>query len=673
MAGRGRLRAKGDQMGVEEVKSAAPDSAPESALPDLDALILDFFKILKVAFKMAAIYRMDHPAFKQTVVDFLARLEALFKVRSPLTIGFTPYSLFVDNRFWEDDRTIVELAQLFHFRKVKRLEFRRGLTLDELSRFAGKITLPIRDFIKEGGVGAILKNQRIVHIAAEELDYAQLLCGEGEEIKDIWPYLLMEAVEEDDAAKFGQLAESFEKVAARFNTEDLIQNEERQRHFARFFRYLKETASNKYRTCAQGLLKSLLVVRKVPAEAKFDELRLVISDLSDQDLASTLWEEIIGDDKFDALSFSVFSRIISKERHLKISASLKALFQTDDEANRRAEVERKIRTLLSGTSSQLLSDLYRQTLASLLSEVAFEKKMEIDAAQVAESYRYFLLNWLARETVLDSAVKCLERILEDWESIAEAENLDYLGSLWASLSDRAQELAAQPAYESLRKAVRGLVEGLILRGESGPALDAFVDTLGESLHDPATYLDKIFTEKTATPTLLRAYQTFFGSRLADFTARLEKHKSAVRLLERIADSLQSVVRPVSLDLLKKVYMLGERSVQVHALQAMGGQAEIDERFLFAALDRKDDEIKAEALVMLAKRERSRHVALAKLLNLQSPYGLRNRALIKHIRIVEAKDLRAARPFLKSLAQRKDIWNRRVRQEAFRVLEAWGEG
>jgi len=106
---------------------------------------------------------------------------------------------------------------------------------------------------------------------------------------------------------------------------------------------------------------------------------------------------------------------------------------------------------------------------------------------------------------------------------------------------------------------------------------------------------------------------------------------------------------------------------------MGGQAEIDERFLFAALDRKDEQIKAEALVLLAKRERSRHVALSKLLNLQSPYGLRNRTLIKHIRIVEAKDLRAARPFLKSLAQRKDVWNRRVRQEAFRVLEAWGEG
>jgi hypothetical protein len=660
-------------MGNEQPGSSSPVSETDSSASELDSLIRDFLKTLKVAFKMAAIYRMDHPAFKHTVVDLLAKLETLFKVLSPLTIGFTPHALFIDNRFWEDDKIILELAQLFHFRKIKKLEFRRGITLDELSRFAAKITLPIKEYIKAGGVRAILKSERVVHVTAEELDYAQLLRGEGEEIKDIWPYLLMEAVEEDDRTKLGQLAESFDKVAHKFNTEDLIQNEELQRHFFKFFRYLKETATDKYRTCARDLLKSLLAVRKAPPETKFEQLKVMISDLSEQDLASTLWEEIIGDDKFDSLSFSVFSRIISKERHMKISASLRALFQTDDHANRRPEVERKIRTLLSGSSSLLLSDVYRQTLASLLSEIEFEKKMEFDQTLLAQSYRFFHLNLLARETAAEFEVKSLERIREEWESIAQEENFDYLRPLWDVLETKKQRLAAVPAYESLRTDLAGLVESLILRGDSSPALDAFVDGLGESLHEQETYLDKIFGDKIATPTLLRAYLRFFPSSLADFKTRLERNKGSSPLLERIADSLKNVAAPASLDLLKTLYLLGEKRVKVRALQAMEGQSEVDERFLFAALDRKDDQIKAEALVLLAKRERSRHVALAKLLYIQSPYGTRNRALIKHIRIIEAKDLREARPFLTSLAQRKDVWNRRVRQEAFRVLEAWGEG
>ena len=292
-------------MGIEQPGSTPRVSGPAAPPVELDPLIRDFLKILKVAFKMAAIYRMDHPAFKRTVVDFMAKLESLFKLISPLSIGFTPHSLFIDNRFWEDDKIIIELAQLFHFRKIKRLEFRQGITLDELSRFAAKITLSIKEYIKAGGIRAILKSERIVHITAEELDYAQLLHGEGEEIKDIWPYLLMEAVEEDDRTKLDQLAESFDKVAHKFNTEDLIQNEELQRHFAQFFRYLKETSADKYRTCAKALLKSLLVIRKTPPETKFEQLKLMISDLSEQDLSSTLWEEIIGDDKFDSLSFSL--------------------------------------------------------------------------------------------------------------------------------------------------------------------------------------------------------------------------------------------------------------------------------------------------------------------------------------------------------------------------------
>jgi hypothetical protein len=74
-----------------------------------------------------------------------------------------------------------------------------------------------------------------------------------------------------------------------------------------------------------------------------------------------------------------------------------------------------------------------------------------------------------------------------------------------------------------------------------------------------------------------------------------------------------------------------------------------------------------------RNERTKHVAFAKLFKLQSPYGIRNKTLIRHIRLVEEKDLRAADLYVEPLAQRKDLWNRKVRQEALRVLEKWREG
>ena len=652
-----------------ESQPSTRETEPASSRDDL---IKEFLKILKVTFKMATIYRLEHPSFANTVSDFMAKLDALFTFFNPLSIGFTPHALFIDNRFWENEKSYLHLAQLFHFRKIIKLEIRQGSTLGELTRFAAKITLPLKEFIREGGARNILKKEQIVHITVEELDYAQLLRGEGEEIKDIWPYLLMEAVEEDDPRKLDQMAESFEKVAGKFNTEDLIQNEELQKSFVKFFRYLKETAEEKHRLCAKHLLRSVLAGKKTPVEAKFENLKLLISDMNEEDLASTLWEEIIANDKFDSLSFSVFSRIISKEWHKKVSTSLRDLFHSDEPRNRRPEVERKLRLLLSATSGQALSEIYRQTLSGILSEISFEKKMTFDHRLLQKNYRYLLLNLLAGDAPDDEAVKRLERIAEEWERIVEEGDLDFLKRLLEVLDNKEQSLAAQAAFQKLKGALAQHIESRILQGESRPDLDYFIDHLRERAFDRWVYLDKIFVEKTVTPTLLRACFGFFPAHLSDFFARLKTKASDSRLLEKIIDSLKSIDTPVSLAILKNIYSLGDTPVKLQAVKAMHSLTEIDEPFLFAVLEAKNIQLKGEALVLLTRHERAKHVALAKLLSLQSPYGTRNRKLIKHIRLVEERNLRDATRFLESLSLRGNFWNRRVRQEALRVLEKWVE-
>lgn len=640
---------------------------------DRDGLIKDFFTTLKVAFKNATIYNPEHPAFQKTVVDLMAKTEALLTAINPLTIGFTTHSLFVDNRFWEADKTFVELARLFHFRKLKLLEIRQGITADELMRFASKITLPLKEFIKEGGAQNILKKEKILHIAVEELDYSQLLKGEGEEIQEIWPYLMIEAVEENDSQKLHHMAESFERVIGKFNTEDLIQNEELHKNFAKFFKYLKDTGEEKYRSCARELLKSVLKGgKKTGPESKFENLKLLISDLKEEDLASTLWEEIISDDKFDSLSFSVFSKLIAKDRHLKISTSLRELFQSGDPINRRPEVEEKIRTLLSGTSGKFISEIYRQTLANLLSEISFEKRISFDHQRLQRNYRFLLLNALDKETQTSPAAKTLERIQEEWGRICQDKDLEYLKCLLEVLPKKKKELAGEPIYQETRTSISEFVENLILEGESSPDLDSFIGRLGESIFDRNIYLEKIFVQKTVTPTLLRAFFGFFTQYLFDFNARLQQKASDTRLLEKIAQSLKFIDTPISFVTLKKVFSLGDRPVKLMTLKIMQHLTEYDEKFLFSILETKEMSIKAEALVLLMRNEKAKQSAFRKLLDIESPYGIRNRTIAGHIKIVEEKNLREARPHLESLSQRKNFWNRKVREAASRVLEKWSE-
>jgi hypothetical protein len=645
--------------------------APAPAVPpDKDGLVRSMCRALRLAFKMASMYNSGHPAFTDSVNELMAKLEALFVHLNPVSIGFSPHALFIDGRFWEGERTYMDLAQLFHFRKIKRLEIRPGIPHAEFIRFASKIMLPVKLFIREGGAQAIVKKENCLHIAVDMLDYSALLHGEGEEIKDILPYLFMEAVEENDSAKLEDLAGSFGKVIGKFNTEDLIQNEELHKNFAKFFRYLKTTSEEKHRVATKQLLKTIVSARKIPTESKFENLKLLISDLSEADMASTLWEEIIGNEKFDSLSFNIFSRIVDKERHKKIATSLHTLFHTDDPGNRRAETESKIRILLSGVSSQIASEIYRQILSGLLNEIAFDKKITLDRNLLQRNYRFLLLVLLSQEDEAETAAADLGRIAEEWPCIVDEADFEFLLAYDEALANRAAAFGAEPACERARISIAEQVDSCLLRGETRPELDLFVNRLGRSLHPWESYAATVFKDRIVTSSLLLACFRFFPGEIEAFRAEIIKKGRDGELLGRIADALKLIDTPLSLDLLERIYEAGDDGVKVKALQAMQNLKEFDEAFLFQILNQPNELIQAEALILLLRNPRTKHVAFTKLFGRPSPYGLRNKVLLRNLEVVERYGLTEAAPYLEPLAERKNFWNRKVRQEAGRMLEAW---
>jgi hypothetical protein len=641
-------------------------------LVDKDDAIRDFLASLKVTLKTGTIYQMGHPAFQRAAEDLLSKITRLLEFSNPLSIGFTPDSLFLDNRFWESERTVVDLARIFHFRKIKTLEIREGISLDELMKFVSKLTLSLQEFIKEGGARKILEKEKILHITVEELAYSQLLKGEWEEIKDIWVYLLIEAVQENNREKLDHVAEIFERAVGGLNTEDVVQNEELQRTFYKFFTYLKGTQEDKYRNCSKSFLKTIMAGRRIGPEPKMENLRLLVSEMGTDDLASTIWEEILFDDKFDSLSFSIFSRVIDKERHAQISTSLRELFQSDNPLNRKPEVEQKIRALLSGKSGAYISEIYRQTLNSLLGEIKFEKRILFDHHLLRENYRYGLLNALAKETQPDDQARYLERIQEEWNQITGDKDLEYVKNLLEVLPRTRKDLGDRPAYQNVRRSISELIENMILAGENLPDFDSFIKSLKESVFERKAYLEKIFKEKIVTPPLLAAFFGFFTQYLFEFNARLKQKAADSPFLANVADSLKFIDTRVSLVTLKSIFLLGDVAIKFRALKSMENLTVLDQKFLFRILDSKNPSLRAEALTILIKDEHVRLTALERLLSIESPYGLRNRKLLRNIKLVEDMDIREAWPFLKILNRRKNFWNRKVRETTSRILEKWGE-
>jgi len=225
---------------------------------DKEDTLNDFLKTLKITSKNASLYNSEHPAFIAASTELKHKLDGLFTYFSPFKISFSPKSLLVEDEFLGKEKLHLELAHLFHQRKLKNITFFSGINQEELTTFVTRIFSPLVLILKLGGISEIIKKEKLTHISVEELDYSQLLLGEGEEIKDIWPYILQEAVTNPNKDKIIQAVDSFDKIAHDFQASDIFENADLSENFTRFFSYLKENEEDKFKICAKKLLKSTL-------------------------------------------------------------------------------------------------------------------------------------------------------------------------------------------------------------------------------------------------------------------------------------------------------------------------------------------------------------------------------------------------------------------------------
>jgi hypothetical protein len=626
------------------------------------------FGALKVSLKNASFYHKEHPAFIQSVENLSEQVNTLLSIVSPVKIGFTPNAVYFDEKYWEEDKTYRELARTFHFRKVKSLEIKKGLDLRELTAFIGHFHLPPKDIYKEGGLQNILKKEKIFHISVEELDYSQLLMGEGEEVKDVWTYLLDEAIVKQDTQQMDQVAENFEKIAGQLSPEDFAENEELNLNVNKLMIYMKKAQEEKFHSCAKVLVKTFTKNKKLTQETKTQKLRIIFADIGEEDFASALWEEIATDASFDALSFSIFTKLVEKDKQDRIASKLKEEAAKDDTLATSKEVREKIKELLSGTSSPYVSEIYRATLASLLQDIDIKKELHLDRSQLTTNYRYALLNLLVAEADVEMKKTLLAHILEEWNEIGESGDFEFLKNLAMTLKQENGGFSSETIAIKTNKLIADHVEKAVLRGQSSPYFDFFMESMEQSSLGVNDYLQRVFSEGKITPFILQFFFKFFSDSLIHFLISLEDKSSDNRFLERMTENIRLIDSPISLEILKAIYPLGNDTVKLKVLRAMQQLSSYDEKFLMPILHNGSLAHKKEALINLVKHEPTKKKALDVFFAIPSPFGLKNKIIRRHIQLVEEASIKEARDHIFAQSQKKDFWHRKVRKQAKMALE-----
>ncbi len=629
----------------------------------------DFLRALKLSIKNASIYPENHPTFIKSVTDVRNKIDSLLKVSSPLKIGFSPHSLFVEGKFFEKEILYKEIARDFHLRKIKTIEIREGITVEELNTFLAKVYLSPKDILETGGFRHILDEEKISHLAVEELDYSELLKGEGEELKDIWPYLLQEAVEQKDAQKITELADNFERTVGHIKIEDIFENVEMLENIDRFFAALKDIEKKKLRKCSKELLKAIIKNAEVLKETRVEDREKLFKDLHADDVASALLEEILTDDNFNTLSFQVFSKLAGKGEEKKIADSFSKQFHEQSLISHTPKVRNKIKDLLTAPTSDVISEVYRQTLSSLLNDFSFSEELTLDQNHLRKQYRYILLNMLDYEKRKKRLITILENIKAEWENIVREGDFGYLKYLLEVLN-RKNELTGESLSSEISQNILNLV---IDKAVSGGSPEDFVDFkrfLSKSFISVKAYLDKIFRENMFNAQVLKTFFLLYTDSLHLFQKHLLEKSSDSEFLHKIMESLENVDSSLSLESVKFIFSFSTGPTKLRALKAMQHFSTYDEGFLLKILEKGDYGLRKEALTILMREKSSKEKAIEMLFSVSSPRGIKNRILIENVRITQELELKEAKDSLTVLSQRKFFWNKNLRKEALKVLDKW---
>lgn len=629
--------------------------------------IIEFLKGMRMVLSNATAYFKEHPYFLKSITAFRQKAENLFSVLDPIRIEVAPHALFIDGKYWDKEVFYVELARTLHHHRIKSIEFRKGLTDEELIEFFGALAMPVREALRRGGIDNTLDKEKIPHMRVSALDYSSLLGEEGEESKDIWVYLFKEALDKDDIVKLNELADNFKRIAGKLNLDDLTNDTELKNNICDFLGHLNSKEKDKFYSCAKELLGSILKEKGVTEEGKIQKLKDYFKDFNKDDTARALWEEISGDDNFNYLNFAVFSRLFSEDTHKECAAVLEKKIKSPLAIS--ADIRKKIKEIFSSADSPFIPEFYRHALSWASQMDTGKHLFEFDRKETEANYHSILLNVLAGEDEKERLEVIAGRLRDECAKLAEERNLSYLKSVIELAEQKIKADSSNAGiFDGVKSCIFGFAEKEIFQDSLPAELEFFADRIEKSFLGADFYLHKIFKEGRVNRHVLKIFLKFFPANMAFFYDNLKNCPAHMDFLAKIAQGLKGLESPVSLEILKRIFAMGSNVIKIEALRSMQTISAADEEFAFSILRGREFFLRREALIILSRNKDAVRRALEEFFSIPGFFGFGNRVLFDNIKMVEDAGLKEAGEYLSALAKRRFFWNRSLRRRAHEALE-----
>ncbi|MCX5710404.1 MAG: hypothetical protein NT060_00290 [Candidatus Omnitrophica bacterium] len=604
----------------------------------------EFLNGMRIALSSAYAYPREHPQFLKSAQDLKLRIEGLLPFLNPVKINIGPDFLIIDKRKLEKLALYSELAQTFHLRKIKSLEFKSGLTTEEVSGFLDAIARPVKDAVSEGSAVSHFKRSLYPHISAQELDYSGFLREEGFESKDIWQDIFSGTLSQEDEKKLSVFADNFAKVIARFSAGDIVNNDRLRESLGHFLAYMKEKNKERYILCAADLLRLILRSREAIDSKGLAQVKLMFEGIDKESLAQIVVDEISGNEEFDSGNFASFLELVDEKTHKDIAVFLEKKFRESKLANTNPTAAQRIKEILTSSEDSLILPFYRHALRSIIEENPVDSSLEFEQERVDYNYQYILLNLAENVSEADKLDLLSVRLTKACETASARKDIEFLRLALEVVRRRAGE------SEEIKKTLSG-VESVIARGNEimifEPSMPKGAAELADSFDNSTLglsyYMKKIFEEGNTSPEILKCLFKFFPEQITYFCKSLKQRQADIDFIFAIVKSLEAVDSPLAINVLASIFSFSNNLVKTEVLRVLKGIP-----------------AKMRGFVLMN--------AVKDLLSVPSPLGIRNNILIQNLTLVEELHLHEARNLVEDLSKRPYFWNYGLRKRAAEALK-----
>jgi len=630
--------------------------------------ITEFLRGFKALLNISTLYTKNHPYFLKPSQELKDKIEALFQFLSPIALGFSPSTVKLDGKEYSKEVFASGIAQFLHGRKIKALEFKKGVEAQELVAFMGAVSLRPKELFKAGGIAHLLLQEGVTHVGVEELEYSHLLAGQGEEVKDVWAYLLDDTIKSANPQKINELADAFPATIRKFKADDFIKDPQLRKGLATFMEYLKEHKIDKYKECNQAMLKSVLFEKGIDQEAHIEELKALLRDFTPEDFANALAEEFTRGSGADSFNVKLFSAVLDEKGHKETAATLKEKLARSRYTKDNPLVFKKLTDLFSMPSDSTVSETYRNIMVSLTQGAPSREEFHFDRTLLQANYSYILLNLLYEEKAHKRMSPVLEKISKGWKGMAEQKDWHYFKSLIEVLSvKKNQDHAVDSLCLVLEQEIRDFIEESILQGEEIAEQEYFINYLQTSSKKAEYYVNKIFKEGNTSPPVLNLFFKLFPAQYEIFYAALKQRIADMVFLEGMIGGLAQVEGKIALGVYIQIFDSVNEIIKIDILEAMQKLSVYDEGFLLPVIEKGSLDLKKEAFRILQGNDAARIKVSGMFTAIFPGWGKKNKVVAQNLDAIQELGLVEAKPYVLALSKTHFFWNRKIRKRAREVL------